>query len=745
MATEHRTDRFLKRGIQRSFAGSMAVRGALPARIGLFVLCALLLLGAAPQATATVGNGKIVFASTYDFVLSTIDPDGSNLTTLPPDCSAHSNCERNAYYPAWSPDGTRLAWSNTNWILTINADGTGKTSLANDTNQYGFPTTRTAEGTQVIARNPTWSPDGTRLAFVGCVDGGGVCKIFTMGSSGPSDPNDVVPVPNTSRVSSGISWSPDGSNIAFAEYLERTSGGHTFIDLLINTVDLSTGAVTQITHSAGRPAGDFVLDANPDWSPDGSVIVFYRRIYHAPTGLSTPQSIYTTNAEGTAVQNITRDSGGPESVNPAWSPDCTKIVYEHYDGVGGVDLYTINSDGSGEATQVTDGTAIAVMPDWQTVAGNEAVDCPTPTPDTTPPVVTGVADRPPDANGWYSSPVTIHWSAVDPDDPGLPAPPDTLASTEGADVSYTSGQACDPAGNCATGSFSVSLDETEPFHSCAAPDAVWHASDVTFACSAGDNLSGLAIGSDASFSLSTSVAPGTETANASTDTHQVCDVAGNCTTAGPIAGNKIDKRAPEITVATPAAGGVYLFRQPVPASFTCTDGGSGTGAPGFCTGTPMSGGDVSTTTPGAQTFTVSSRDAVGNVATPVSRSYAVRFAFGGFNAPLKNRPTYINVVQAGRGVPVPFSLRDFFGTSIYGTFGLNILAGNSPSSAPITCPSATKNNVSQTTTLSGLRYLSASAQYEYDWQTSTSWRGTCRALTLRYRDGTTQVVNFLFR
>ena len=66
--------------------------------------------------------------------------------------------------------------------------------------------------------------------------------------------------------------------------------------------------------------------------------------------------------------------------------------------------------------------------------------------DTTPPVVTGVADRPPDTNGWYRSPVTIHWSASDPDDPSVPTPPDTVASTEGANASYTSAQSCDTAG-----------------------------------------------------------------------------------------------------------------------------------------------------------------------------------------------------------------------------------------------------------------------------------------------------------
>ena len=69
------------------------------------------------------------------------------------------------------------------------------------------------------------------------------------------------------------------------------------------------------------------------------------------------------------------------------------------------------------------------------------------------------------------------------------------------------------------------------------------------------------IPADASFVLTTSVANGVETANASTDSRVVCDVAGNCATAGPIAGNKIDRKAPVITLVTPADGATYKFNK----------------------------------------------------------------------------------------------------------------------------------------------------------------------------------------
>jgi hypothetical protein len=68
--------------------------------------------------------------------------------------------------------------------------------------------------------------------------------------------------------------------------------------------------------------------------------------------------------------------------------------------------------------------------------------------------------------------------------------------------------------------------------------------NTTIACTASDTESGLANPADASFALTTAVAAGEETADALTDSRQICDVAGNCATAGPIGGNKIDLKAP---------------------------------------------------------------------------------------------------------------------------------------------------------------------------------------------------------
>ncbi|HVM15967.1 MAG TPA: hypothetical protein VM290_00095, partial [Gaiellaceae bacterium] len=82
-------------------------------------------------------------------------------------------------------------------------------------------------------------------------------------------------------------------------------------------------------------------------------------------------------------------------------------------------------------------------------------------------------------------------------------------------------------------------DTDAPEISCDAPPTGWQAADVAIACAASDAGSGLADAADASFTLTTSVPAGDETAGAATGSREVCDAAGNCATAGPFAGLKV--------------------------------------------------------------------------------------------------------------------------------------------------------------------------------------------------------------
>ena len=130
---------------------------------------------------------------------------------------------------------------------------------------------------------------------------------------------------------------------------------------------------------------------------------------------------------------------------------------------------------------------------------------------------------------------------------------------------------------------------------------------------------GLANAADASFYLTTSVPAGTETASAATNSRQVCDVVGNCSTAAPITGNKVDKKAPTIAIASPMAGATYGLKAKVGASYACSDGGAGMTS---CTGPVANGSLVNTSSKGTNTFAVTAIDTVGNSST-VSVTYSV--------------------------------------------------------------------------------------------------------------------------
>jgi hypothetical protein len=118
-------------------------------------------------------------------------------------------------------------------------------------------------------------------------------------------------------------------------------------------------------------------------------------------------------------------------------------------------------------------------------------------------------------------------------------------------------------------------------------------------------------------------------------------------------------------------------------------------------------------------------------------SFTTPFNFAGFFQPVDNLPV-MNVVNAGRSIPVKFTLN--------GNYGLNILRGT-PQVLVISCNTTapTDDMTDTTTSNSGLQYDPASNQYTYTWKTERSWAGTCRQLVLNLIDGTTYRANFRFR
>lgn len=119
------------------------------------------------------------------------------------------------------------------------------------------------------------------------------------------------------------------------------------------------------------------------------------------------------------------------------------------------------------------GPVLNAIPAGYTVSGPSIVNnhwsdpfAPPPPPaDTTPPTVVGVPDQAANVYGWYNAPVTIDWQATDASGQASD-PPNSVVTTEGKDVTVTSNPSCDASGNCASGTYTLSLDRTPPRVTC---------------------------------------------------------------------------------------------------------------------------------------------------------------------------------------------------------------------------------------------------------------------------------------
>lgn len=282
------------------------------------ILTATLLFGAGitllwtrPVWAAFPGNnGKIAFTSMRDgnqeiYVMNADGSDQRNLT----------NDEAHDRNPAWSPDGSKIAFSRlepskSDDILTMNSDGSGVTQLTNN---------------HVDDRWPSWSPDGQEIAFTSNRDGD--YEIFVMKADG----TEVTQLTKNTTFDACPKWSPDGSKIVFHTCSE------TRCDIFMMNADGSNIAKL-LTEDGGYL---------PDWSPDGSRIAFDG--FHG---------IFVMHADGSDSRQV----GTSDATEPAWSPDGLKIVFT----IDYRDVYVMNGDGSGQVNLTNDGTDNR-EPDWQPV------------------------------------------------------------------------------------------------------------------------------------------------------------------------------------------------------------------------------------------------------------------------------------------------------------------------------------------------------------------------------------------
>ena len=252
--------------------------------------------------------------------------------------------------PAWSPDGTRIAFYSERdgnaEIYIMNADGTAVTRLTR---------TRADEG------YPAWSPDGRTISFDSDRDGN--FDVFAMNPDG----SNVRPLTRHRARDVSATWSPDGTAIVFMS--DREDGG---FDVYRAPADASssparltrTGSAwftvfapdgRTLTFHVGRdvhtmpvPSGEMKRlttdPANgmyPSWSPDGRRLAFM-------SWRNGKTEIFTMKADGSEQKVLVSMDRG-DAVDPRWSPDGSRIAFVHMpDGMNGgaAIVCTVNADGT---------------------------------------------------------------------------------------------------------------------------------------------------------------------------------------------------------------------------------------------------------------------------------------------------------------------------------------------------------------------------------------------------------------
>jgi Tol biopolymer transport system component len=213
----------------------------------------------------------------------------------------------------------------------------------------GSDVTRLTDTPQLAESRARWSPDGTRIAFEGTPQTGPQ-GVYVMNADG----NGVQRLTDPSRPAGYPDWSPDGSMLVFSQGFEPAPSGTGGVEIWI--MDADGGNAHHVTGDEGDTSHESV-DYGPRWSPDGGSIVF-----------THDRDIYVVNVDGTGLTNLTLESGTDfYDRDPDWSSDGSRIVFASTRSRGdGSGLYTMNADGSDVRPVLKRALGLCCpQPDWR--------------------------------------------------------------------------------------------------------------------------------------------------------------------------------------------------------------------------------------------------------------------------------------------------------------------------------------------------------------------------------------------
>lgn len=323
----------------------------------IFLFLALFLLNGFSALNIPAESGKIAYASAN--AIYKMNADGTSVQQL-----TFTGSNQRDFSPVWSPNGTKIAFvrSTATQEETTGGGGDGGDgdwewipsdptyytvySYSLYTMDYNGANLTLIRNSPTFINDLTWSPDGTKLAYVQGADTTYMGVFQTCGGSSNIYIADAIAGGAASQVTAAVngidpSWSRDGTKIFYAVNNSAENFG-------IYSVKLSDNSVQRWTYDGAAPA-------DPEISPDGSKIVYatgYAEQECLFGNMSTmgPTRMYTYRGS-LILYDIAQNSYQmltSSASSPTWNPSGTVILYVNSGG-----SYGAEGDTGQELTTIT--------------------------------------------------------------------------------------------------------------------------------------------------------------------------------------------------------------------------------------------------------------------------------------------------------------------------------------------------------------------------------------------------------